>query len=80
MSEQPTKGSTYGEGRVFFRPNRHVWCIAYYKDGKEIRETVGVDEDAARKLLKRKVKAKEREDFVTPHEQRITVSELLDAR
>lgn len=33
-----------------------------------------------RKLLKRKVKAKEREDFVTPHEQRITVAELLDAR
>jgi len=70
----------YGEGRVFYRANRGVWCIAYYKDGKEIRETVGTDEDAARKLLKRKVKAKEREDFVTPHEQRITVAELLDAR
>ncbi|MGD0950451.1 MAG: site-specific integrase [Candidatus Binatia bacterium] len=70
----------YGDGRVFYRANRGVWCIAYYKDGKEIRETVGTDEDAARKLLKRKVKVKEREDFVTPHEQRITVAELLDVR
>ena len=84
MSEQPSKQGgakrTYGDGRVFYRENRGVWCIAYYKDGKEIRETVGTDEDAAHKLLRKKVKAKEREDFVTPREQRITVTELLDAR
>jgi hypothetical protein len=84
MSEERTNEArakrAYGDGRVFYRANRGVWCIAYYKDGKEIRETVGTDEDAARKLLKRKVKAKEREDFVTPQEQRITVTELLDAR
>jgi integrase len=84
MNEQPSMPApqrrAYGEGRVFFRKDRGVWCIAYYKDGKEIRETVGPDEDAARKRLKRKVRAKEREDFVTPQEQRITVSQLLDAR
>ena len=82
---EPPSGETphrrpYGDGRVFFRKDRGVWCIAYYVGGKEIRETAGTDADAARKLLKRKVKAKEREDFVTPHEQRITVPELLDAR
>jgi integrase len=71
---------SYGDGRVFYRANRGVWCIAYYKNGEEIRETVGKDEATARALLKRKVKAKERDDFVTPHEQRITVAQLLDAR
>ena len=70
----------YGLGRVFYRASRGVWAIAYFKDGKEIRETIGPDEGAARRALKRQLKAKEREDFVTPQEQRTSVGELLDAR
>lgn len=84
MSDQPTIEArpkrAYGEGRVFYRHDRGCWFIAYCKDGKEIREKAGDDEEAARKLLKRKLKEKERETFVTPQERRVIVAELLDAR
>jgi integrase len=80
VSIAPRPKRAYGEGRVFYRQDRGCWFIAYCKDGKEIREKAGDDKDAARKLLKRKLKEKERETFVTPQERRVTVAELLDAR
>jgi len=62
---EPQARRRYGEGRIFYRQDRACWFIAYCKDGKEIRERAGDDEETARKLLKRKLKEKERETFVT---------------
>jgi integrase len=70
----------YGVGRVFYRPDRSAWFISYYLNGKQIREKVKGDEDAARRLLKKRNKEKEKDSFVGPSERRLTVSELLDAR
>jgi integrase len=82
MSDQPTSDAkrAYGEGRVFYRQNRGCWVIACCHNGKEIREKVKGDEDAARRLLKRRLKEKERETFIGPSERRLTVGDLLDAR
>jgi integrase len=84
MSEEPTVEArpkrAYGEGRVFYRADRGCWFIAYCHNGKEIREKAGVDKAAARQLLKRKLREKERETFIGPGERRVTVAELLDAR
>lgn len=72
-----------GDGRIFQR--KDIWWIAYYHRGKEVREsTHSTDEKDAEKLLKHRrnevgadklgVKA-----FVGPKQDRVMVSELLDA-
>lgn len=71
---------SYGNRRAFYRPDRQAWFIAYGHGGKVVREKAGTDEDAAKRLLKRRLKEKERESFVGPQERRITIAELLDAR
>jgi len=76
-----------GEGRVFQRGLR-LW-IAYWGfrpngDSGEVRESAGTDEEAARELLKRRLRevANHREGikrFQGPNQERITVNELLDS-
>jgi integrase len=75
-----------GEGRVFQRGRR--WWIAYWGfrpngDTGEVRESAGETEDGARELLKRRLRevANHREGirkFRGPHQERITVANLLD--
>jgi integrase len=74
-----------GDGRIYRRPGSSVlWC-AYYLRGKEYRESTGeTDEATALKFLKRKLKEVHADEvgarpFVGPQQQRITISELLDA-
>lgn len=75
-----------GEGRIFQRGTR--WWIAYYapKDGRRVehRESGGESEDEAKKLLKRRMDelAAHRlgaRRFQGPQQERVTVSQLLDA-
>ena len=82
MNEQqnePRAKRAYGEGRVFYRKDRGCWFVAYCKNGKEIRERAGTDEVAARRMLQKKLREKERETFIGPEERRATVGQLLDA-
>ena len=75
-----------GEGRVFRRGRR--WWIAYWGfrpngDTGEVRESGGDTEDEAKDLLRRRLRevANHRDGirkFRGPHQERVTVSELLD--
>lgn len=74
-----------GEGRVFSRSNSSfLWC-AYYLRGKEYRESTGeTDPQKAEKFLKRRLKEVGADQigkatFVGPQQERIKVSQLLDA-
>lgn len=74
-----------GMGRIFKRPNSSSWWIAYCHRGKEIRESSGSDErKLAERLLKQRLKEIGADSlglkaFVGPQQDRILVSELLDA-
>ena len=74
-----------GEGRMFQRKGSAFWWCAYYLRGKEHRESTGqTDEKKAQKFLDRKLKEIHADQigaktFVGPQQERIRVSELLDA-
>ena len=75
-----------GEGRVFQRGRR--WWIAYWGfrpngDTGEVRESAGETEEAARGLLRRRLREVENHregirKFRGPNQERVTVGELLD--
>jgi integrase len=74
-----------GDGRIYPRKgSTFLWC-AYYLRGKQYRESTGETDGAkALKFLKRKLKEVHADEigakpFVGPQQQRITISELLDA-
>jgi integrase len=74
-----------GAGRIFSRKGSALlWC-AYYLRGKEFRESTGeTDTNKAEKFLKRRLKEVGADQigaksFVGPQQERIKVSELLDA-
>lgn len=74
-----------GDGRVFTRRgSAFLWC-AYYLRGKEYRESTGTsDHQRAEKFLKRRLKEVGadqigRASFVGPQQERMKVSNLLDA-
>jgi integrase len=74
-----------GDGRIFQRKDTAFWWCAYYLRGKEYRETTGETvEQKALKFLKRRLKEVGADQigakpFVGPRQERVTVSELLDA-
>ena len=74
-----------GNGRIFQRKGSSLWWCAYYLRGKEYRESTGhTDEKKAQKFLQSKLKEVHADQigarpFVGPQQQRLTVSELLDA-
>jgi integrase len=80
---------TRGEGRVFSRGNSPFWWIAYYRNGKEVRESTELaktekNHKKAEGYLKLRIGelAAERHGghaFVGPAQRRITVNQLLDA-
>jgi len=76
---------TRGNGRIFARKgSTSLWC-AYYLRGREYRESTGTaNEKKAEKFLKHRLKEVGADQlgiktFVGPQQQRLTVSDLLDA-
>lgn len=74
-----------GTGRIFQRKGSALlWC-AYYLIGKEYRESTGETEPGkAEKFLKRRIKEVGADQigakaFVGPQQERVKISELLDA-
>src|SRR4051794_35930292 len=71
------KKPLWGMGRHFQR--RDIWWIAYYFNGKEIRESAKSRNEAdARRLLKKRLKEIHGSRFVGPQEEKLTVDGLLD--
>jgi integrase len=74
-----------GQGRIYRREGSAFWWCAYYLRGKQYRQsTEEADEKKAQKFLARKLKEVHADQigarpFVGPQQERITVSELLDA-
>jgi integrase len=76
---------TRGDGRIFQRKGSVFWWCAYYLRGKEYRESTGeTEEKKAQKLLGRKLKEVHADQigakqFITPRQEKVRVSKLLDA-
>jgi integrase len=74
-----------GQGRIYRREGSPFWWCAYYLRGRQFRQsTEQIDEKKAQKFLDRKLKEIHADQigarpFVGPQQERITVSELLDA-
>lgn len=74
-----------GTGRVFQRKGSSLYWIAYYRRGKEIRESSGSrNEKEAEKFLKQRLKELGAEEmglrpFIGPKQDRILMRELFDA-
>src|ERR1035441_7518636 len=74
-----------GDGRIFQRKGSAFWWAAYYLRGKEYRESTGeTEENKAQKFLGRKLKEVHADQigakpFVGPQQERIKVSDLLNA-
>jgi len=67
-----------GQGRVFRRGRR--WWIAYYHDGREIREPSHSEkEQVAARLLKDRLASIYAGAFIGPQQSRVTVGDLLEA-
>jgi integrase len=72
-----------GDGRIYKRPDSNHWWISYCHQGKEVRESSKSTEYRdAQKLLKRRQQELGAETLglqtFIPHQDRITVSDLLD--
>src|SRR5271167_1540333 len=76
---------TRGDGRIFQRKGSAFWWCAYYLRGKEYRESTGETEGKkAQKFLGRKLKEVHADQigakqFITPRQEKVRVSELLEA-
>ena len=83
--EAKTEEAMRGDGRIYQRAGSSLFWCAYYLRGKQYRESTGeTDEKKAQKFLSRKLKEVHADEigarpFVGPRQQRITVTELLDA-
>jgi hypothetical protein len=55
------------------------WRIVYFADGRRIREKAGNTEDAARKLLRKRLGELAGGRFIGPAEEKIRVRDLLDS-
>jgi integrase len=67
-----------GMGRTLRRGE--TWWVAYYFNGKEIRESAKSRNEAdAKRLLKKRLKEIHGSRFVGPQEEKLTVDDLLDA-
>ena len=55
------------------------WEIAFYWNGKLVREPGGKTEKLAKKKLKKKIDAIRGDRYAGPQEERLTISELLDS-
>lgn len=66
-----------GDGRLYREKGSRFWWMAYYVNGKEVRQSSKeTDEKKARKVLKRHVAAALHGEVI-PHEGRVTLGDLL---
>src|SRR5438128_2062832 len=77
------KRKTVG-GRVFPRGARGTWWIAYFRDGREFRESTRKlnpknEPEIAERILDKRILEAQQPVFVPPKERKRRVSELLDA-
>lgn len=74
----------YGDGRIFQpkkrdgTPRGSRWWIAYYVNGREVRETAATEREAG-KLLRRRLAARDAGLVVVPEETRLTITGMLDS-
>jgi integrase len=73
-------------GRIFKRKSGRTgaelatWTIAYYVDGKEVRESTGeTDFEGAKRLLRDRLHALDEGTYTGPERERLTVGELVDS-
>jgi integrase len=84
MNTQPEVKRERGRGRLYHQRGSAFWWMAFYKHGKQIRmSTEETDEKKAERALKLKLQERDAElgggkKMITPQQQRIAVSELLD--
>jgi len=74
MKNSKRKRRPYGSGSVFKRKGK-FW-IAYYSDGKQIREAVSYDRETAEKVLKTRQADVIRKRFHLPHAEKISFEEM----
>jgi integrase len=81
-----TRRKTMGMGRIFRRKSRitskplSTWSIAYYVDGKEVRESARTTSYAeAQALLRDRLKEVGEGNWLPAARQAVTVAEILDA-
>jgi integrase len=74
MSENAKKRRPYGSGSVFKRGKKY-W-IAYYSNGKLVREAVSLDRDTAEKVLKTRQSDIIRRRFHLPTTQKMRFEEM----
>ncbi len=75
QSQRPPKKGLRGQGRIYLRGT--TYWISYSKRGHEFRESAHTkDEKVAEKLLKQRLKEKEKPTFVGPKEERLTLDDL----
>ena len=69
-----------GDGWVYPRkyPSGTRWWIAYWRDGKEYRESAGNTEAEALKRLAKIRRTLHSDDFIAPTQRNVKVDELLD--
>jgi integrase len=67
-----------GDGRIMRYPGSRYWYMAYFVNGKEVREsTKETDEQRARRVLRSKMAEVLRGEAV-PHENKLTLADLCD--
>ncbi len=65
-----------GDGRIYRDAGSRFWFMAYYVNGKQVRQSTGQEDEAkARRVLRRRMADVMRGDVI-PNEQRITVGDL----
>ncbi len=67
-----------GDGRIFQRKGSERYWIAYYVDGREVRESAGRTPAEARTLLRERQSQLHRDEYVGATHERLTVNALLD--
>src|SRR5438128_6799224 len=67
-----------GDGRIMKYPGSRFWYMAYFVNGKEVREsTKETDEQRARRVLRNKMAEVLRGEAV-PHESKLTLADLCE--
>jgi integrase len=81
MSEEtkPRRSRERGSGSIYKQKGSRFFWVAYFKDGKRVRESTECEQITdARLFLKRRLQAVDGGNFLGPRVEKITVNELFD--
>jgi len=66
-----------GSGSLFLKPPSKNWTLQFYRDGKRIREATGSDDyDAAKKLLRQRLREIDTHEYQERSGRPVCVSDL----